>query len=261
MAIIPQPRDKEEIQPREPLLERRHLSEPTATAPARAKEHSGWRLSLNKHGRAHLDPPSQTATVVTKEPVLRDGKAGVVMEHLYQKLAVPERYGAVREPRTPTLPRERSLEFRDLVLHILGPLAPIPHTPVGADALDHISITLGFVHQPVPYNRKVGRDQTIVVDQQNILERLGGVAPDELGDDLGPEGRLDVVHAVGSADGLGVIEWSGRVAVRDDEDVRRREDLQGGLEGGANDGGGLVTVDQEGGVQVLLGAQDAVAAF
>lgn len=69
-----------------------------------------------------------------------------------------------------------------------------------------------------------------------MLEVLGGVATDELRDNLGADGRPEVRDAVLRADVLGVVERRGGVAVCDDEDVRRREDLQGCLESCSNDG-------------------------
>lgn len=127
-------------------------------------------------------------------------------------------------------------------------LAPRPLRRVRRDGLDRIPDTLNFPGQAVGDDGEVRRQRAVVVDQQGVLELLGGVGADELGDDLRADGAPDVVDAVGAADFLGVVQGFRRVAVGDDEDVRGREGLEGGAEGVADEAGGFVAGDEEGGV-------------
>jgi len=58
-----------------------------------------------------------------------------------------------------------------------------------------------------------------------------------------------VVYTVWAANLFSVVEWCGTVSVGDDEDVRRREDLQGGFKCVGNESCGLVAWNHEAGVR------------
>lgn len=119
------------------------------------------------------------------------------------------------------------LQARDLVLKVLRALTICRLCRFGPNALERVADTLHLSSKPIADNGKVRGQSAVVINEKGILELLRRVAADKLSDNLGADRRPDVVHSVLLADLLSVVERLGGVSVRDDEDVLRREDIDG----------------------------------
>lgn len=170
------------------------------------------------------------------------------MESLDQKGSIPQRDRAMRECRRPNLPSQSPLKSADLVLQVLSLLAQRAFARLWADGFDRVANTFDFAFHAIADDGEVGGESAVVVDEKDVFEVFSGVAADELSDDFAADGRPDVIDAVGAADGFGIVERGGAVAVGDYENVVGGEDLEGGVKGGADDSGRFVAGDEEGGV-------------
>lgn len=226
--------DEEEVPAHEALTEDGHFTK-TAAAATTAEEDGAGGFGLDKDGGAHDDTATETTATVTKEPILRDRVTRVIVEGLDEELAVPERNGAVRESSTADLAGKGTLETRQLVLEILSLLAPGTLGGVGTDTLDGVTDGLDLADEAVTHDGEVGRQSTVVINEEHILEALGLVATNVLGDNLGADAGPDVLDTVFGADIRGIVERRIRVTIGDDENVRGREDLNGCLQSRSND--------------------------
>lgn len=87
---------------------------------------------------------------------------------------------------------------------------------VGAGRLDGVSYAFGASIDTVRHDREIGRKQTIIVDEDNKGKALGHAGADELCDQFATDGTPGMVHPVGGANGFGIVEGRGRVAVGED---------------------------------------------
>ena len=80
--------------------------------------------------------------------------------------------------------RKRSLYARNLVLYVLRLLTKRSSRAIWADTLDGIADALDVPYEPVRDNRKIRREEAVVIDQKNIWKVFCNVATDELRNDL-----------------------------------------------------------------------------
>ena len=223
--IKPHAVDEEEIPTLEALAKDSHFTETTTRATAR-EEHSGRGLGLDEDLRTHLDAGAELASYVTEEPILRDTEARMLMECLDEQLAVPQSDSAVRESSRTDATSEVALNTAQLVFEILRLLAVISLGAVGADTLDGIAETHNVALQPLSNDRKVRWQGAVIVNQQDILEAFGSITADELSDDLRTDRGPQMVNTVRATHLLRVIQRCWAVAIRENIDVRGRENLQ-----------------------------------
>lgn len=206
--VVPQSADKEKVPSTEPLLEHGHLAEPAAR-PSRAREQRIGRLGLDKHARAHGDPAPELSGSVSKEPVLRDGVAWMLMECADQKLGVPDANGSVRKRGGPDLACKVPLYPAQFVFEVLSLLTERPLGRLGSDQLDRVTDTLDHVGHSIADDGEIRWQRAVVVDEQDVFEPPGCVASDGLGDNLAAHRRPHMVDAVLFTYGLGVVHGVG----------------------------------------------------
>lgn len=106
------------------------------------------------------------------------------MESLDEEFAVPEGDGAVGEGSRTDLAGKFTLDTTKLVLKILGLLAKVSLGPIRSDGFDGVTNALDFVSHAVSDDGEVIGKGAVIVDEQDVLEPLCGVAANELSNNL-----------------------------------------------------------------------------
>ena len=153
---------------------------------------------------------------MAKEPILRHAEAGMRLKGLETELTVPQADRAVRERGAADVASKQALDARELVLEVLGLVAEGAAGAVGAGRFDGVADAFGVAVEAIGHDGEVGREQAVVVDEDDVREAFGDAGADELRDHLAADRAPGVVDAVGGADGFGVVEGGGGVAVGDD---------------------------------------------
>lgn len=106
------------------------------------------------------------------------------MERPLQKRPFPQRDGSVRECGAANPPGETPGQAGQFVLQVLCLLAIRSARGIGPNGFDRIADAADFLVEPGHDHGKVGREDTIVVDQEDVLNVFDRVATDEYGNDL-----------------------------------------------------------------------------
>jgi hypothetical protein len=138
------------------------------------------------------------------------------LEGLDSEIAVPKADRAVRECGAADLTGEEALDPGKFVLQVLGLVAECAAAAIGAGGLDGVADTFGAGVDAVGDDGKVGREQAVIVDEDDVGEALADAGANELSNQFAADRAPGVVDAVGGADGFGIVERNGGIAVVDD---------------------------------------------